>query len=92
MVEDGRIHFGVGNVHAGDNSSVNVGVFGKSNSELLDKLPVALQARWNSRDQQDKALCLHETRATVLKEMRAFVYGGGGQHIFWLNGMAGTGK
>jgi hypothetical protein len=92
MVEDGRMHFGVGNVHAGENSSVNVGIFGKSNSELLDKLPVALQARWNSSDQQYNAICLQETRTTVLKEMRAFVYGGGEQHIFWLNGMAGTGK
>jgi hypothetical protein len=92
MASDERMGFVVGNVQVGENGSANIGIFGKSNSELLDKLPVALQAPYNASSQQDNALCLRETRTTVLKEMRAFVYGGGVQHIFWLNGMAGTGK
>jgi hypothetical protein len=92
MVENGRMHFGVGNVHVEKNGIANIGIFEKSSSELLRSLPVARQATYDASSQQDDENCLEGTRTDVLKEMKAFARGGGEQHIFWLNGMAGSGK
>ena len=92
MDEDGCMHFGVGDVHVEKNRIANIGIFGKSSSELLCSLPVARQATYDASSQQDDEKCLEGTRTEVLKEMTAFARGGGEQHIFWLNGMAGSGK
>jgi hypothetical protein len=92
MVEDGRMHFGVGDVHVEKDGIANIGIFGKSSSELLCSLPVARQATYDASSQQDYEKCLEGTRTEVLQEMMAFARGGGEQHIFWLNGMAGSGK
>ena len=36
--------------------------------------------------------CLKGTRKGVLQEIESWLMGEGGQHVFWLNGLAGTGK
>lgn len=62
-------------------------------SNPLDQLPVAEQAAFNASKNQDDPLCLPNTRVDVLKQMRAWVYDGSDKRcLFWLSGMAGTGK
>lgn len=60
--------------------------------QLLSKLPYAIQAAFNSSDQQHDPLCLQHTRVDVLDQIRTWADGIGERRSFWLNGMAGTGK
>lgn len=53
---------------------------------------MATQAPFDSSSKQDDPLCLEDTRTDVLKEIRAWIYGQEESCIFWLSGMAGTGK
>jgi NACHT domain len=62
------------------------------NSRLLKLLPYAAQAAFNSADKQHDPLCLQDTRVDVLNQIRAWADVGDERCIFWLNGMAGTGK
>jgi len=57
----------------------------------LDKLPVATQAAFNSAERQHDPTCLQNTRVGVLQEIRTWADEDGGR-IYWLNGLAGTGK
>lgn len=59
---------------------------------MIDSLPYAEQAPFDSVTKQDDPRCLEETRTEVLKEIRAWAYGNEKSHIFWLSGAAGTGK
>ncbi len=56
------------------------------------ELPRASQAAFNSADKEHDPLCLQDTRVDVLNEIRAWANGEEERCIFWLNGMAGTGK
>jgi hypothetical protein len=60
--------------------------------DLLGKLPRASQAAFNSFDDQHDPLCLPNTRVDVLEQIIAWADGDDERCIFWLNGMAGTGK
>src|SRR5271155_4473965 len=64
----------------------------EDDSHLLKLLPYAAQAAFNSADKQHDPLCLPDTRVDVLNQIRAWADGGDEGSIFWLNGMAGTGK
>ncbi|KAI9854636.1 MAG: hypothetical protein M1813_000934, partial [Trichoglossum hirsutum] len=77
----------VGNISAGGNVSI-----GASDEDLLKLLPFATQAAFNSYDKRHDPLCLPETRADVLKQIMSWADGRDERCIFWLNGMAGTGK
>src|SRR5579859_4063060 len=59
---------------------------------LLRLLPFAARAAFDSSINQHKPLCLPETRKAVLKTINEWVTGHHDECIFWLNGMAGTGK
>ena len=61
-------------------------------SRLLKLLPYAAQAAFNSSVNQYKPLCLNETRVDVLETIKNWGAGLNDESIFWLNGMAGTGK
>jgi hypothetical protein len=61
-------------------------------SQLLQLLPAAAQAAFNSLDKQHDPLCLPDTRVDVLKQIMTWADQGDERCIFWLNGMAGTGK
>jgi hypothetical protein len=61
-------------------------------SHPLKLLPYAAQAAFNSADKQHDPLCLQDTRVDVLNQIRAWADVGDERCIFWLNGMAGTGK
>ena len=61
-------------------------------SQLLQLLPAAAQAAFNSSDKQHDPLCLPNTRVDVLEQIMTWADQGDERCIFWLNGMAGTGK
>ena len=60
--------------------------------DLLKLLPSAAQAAFNSYDKRHDFLCLPNTRVDILKEIMAWADEDDERCIFWLNGMAGTGK
>ncbi|KAL7948153.1 hypothetical protein V8C42DRAFT_275523 [Trichoderma barbatum] len=59
---------------------------------VLDRLPVASDAYFDSFDESCKAKCLPETRVDLLRDVSNWANNPDSQAIFWLNGMAGTGK
>jgi hypothetical protein len=64
-----------------------------SANDPLDLLPSADQAAFNASEKQHDPLCLADTRVEVLAEIRAWIYDVRDERcIFWLRGMAGTGK
>ncbi|KAJ5216310.1 uncharacterized protein N7498_002717 [Penicillium cinerascens] len=58
----------------------------------LAKLPTALGAEFDSYSDQHEDQCLPGTRSEILGEINDWVELSQGRCIFWLNGMAGTGK
>ncbi|ERF69366.1 hypothetical protein EPUS_08638 [Endocarpon pusillum Z07020] len=58
----------------------------------LDRLPYAIEAPFNSFTRQHEPACLTNTRVNLLNDIYAWVDGKDERCIFWLNGMAGTGK
>ncbi|TIA28019.1 hypothetical protein D6C78_10939, partial [Aureobasidium pullulans] len=76
-----------GDYYAGDSHNHGRG------STPFDRLPFAEQAAFNASDKQYDPLCLENTRVEVLAEIRAWIYDRKDERcIFWLEGMAGTGK
>ncbi|KAF2471639.1 purine and uridine phosphorylase [Lindgomyces ingoldianus] len=61
-------------------------------SSLLDHLPYADDAAFNSSTNQHDPLCLPNTRVDLLQEIYNWGNGQDERLIFWLNGLAGTGK
>lgn len=59
---------------------------------LLDTLPTTTLAAFNSLDNQHGSTCLPNTRVELLREIREWVDGSDERCIYWLNGIAGTGK
>lgn len=60
--------------------------------QLLEKLPYAEGAVFNSYEDRDKRHCLAGTQVEILTKIQKWVEDPDGQQIFWLRGMAGTGK
>jgi hypothetical protein len=58
----------------------------------LAKLPNVPQAAFNSIERQHDPVCLEDTRVDVLKTIYAWVSSPDERHIFWMSGLAGTGK
>ncbi|KAG5658696.1 hypothetical protein KAF25_010877 [Fusarium avenaceum] len=58
----------------------------------LDMLPVAEGASFDSHAEEHNPTCLPNTREELLKEIDHWVDDPESKTIFWLNGMAGTGK
>jgi len=66
-----------------------------SEKDLLRHIPYADKAPFNAYDRQDEPACLPNTRVDLLQEIYDWSDGKGGQDercIFWLSGLAGTGK
>jgi hypothetical protein len=55
-------------------------------------LPFAEQAPFNSYDKRHDPLCLPNTRTSVLQQITSWADTQDERCIFWLNGLAGTGK
>ncbi|KAF2193124.1 putative WD-repeat protein [Zopfia rhizophila CBS 207.26] len=58
----------------------------------LRRLPYAVEAPFNSYHRQHEPTCLPETRVDVLREIYDWANGEDERCIFWLSGMAVTGK
>ncbi|KAF2821770.1 vegetative incompatibility protein HET-E-1 [Ophiobolus disseminans] len=58
----------------------------------LAKIPVAIGASFDSHDEEHNARCLPNTRKQLLEEITTWANSKDGKSIFWLSGMAGTGK
>ncbi|KAH6962092.1 hypothetical protein BKA56DRAFT_679629 [Ilyonectria sp. MPI-CAGE-AT-0026] len=59
---------------------------------VLDTLPIATGAWYNSHAEEHNSICLENTRVELLQEIDSWVNSHLAQTIFWLSGMAGTGK
>ncbi|CAG9939393.1 unnamed protein product [Clonostachys rosea f. rosea IK726] len=59
---------------------------------VLRSLPVAEGASYDSRADQYHPTCLPNTRVDLLRHIREWAFDPHAKPIFWLNGMAGTGK
>lgn len=60
--------------------------------DLLSRLPTAPQAAFNSFENQHASACLPGTRNELLRAIMEWICGPDNSCIFWLNGIAGTGK
>jgi NACHT domain len=58
----------------------------------LSKLPSVNEAAFNSFSDQSEPMCHPETRIALLSEINDWALDSQSKCIFWLNGMAGTGK
>jgi hypothetical protein len=55
-------------------------------------LPYATEAPFNSYQRQDEPPCLDNTRVDILQQIHTWADGQDERCIFWLSGLAGTGK
>ena len=60
--------------------------------QCLSKLPAVPQAAFNSFDKRHDPICLPETRVDLIRNIITWADGLDERCIFWLNGLAGTGK
>ncbi|KAF5654868.1 Trp-Asp repeat-containing protein [Fusarium sp. NRRL 25303] len=61
-------------------------------TSVLDQLPFVAEALFNSYAEEHSPVCLPETRVELLAEIDKWAERSESKTIFWLNGMAGTGK
>jgi hypothetical protein len=61
-------------------------------SDVLQRLPYAFNAPFNSYTKQDSPTCLPNTRVGLLEEIYNWVNSEDERCIYWLSGLAGTGK
>lgn len=59
---------------------------------ILNKLRTVERARFDTHADTDDTRCLPGTRTELINQIQAWVVDDNSKHIFWLNGMAGTGK
>ncbi|KAF0329473.1 pfs domain-containing protein [Colletotrichum asianum] len=60
--------------------------------EILNKLTVAAGAAYDSKESHHEETCLPGTRVGLLEDIIRWTQDSTDRRIFWLNGMAGTGK
>jgi hypothetical protein len=58
----------------------------------LALLPHVPEAQFNSLTKEQEPLCLDNTRVDLLREIYNWADGSDERRIFWLSGLAGTGK
>ncbi|KAF2192389.1 HET-domain-containing protein [Zopfia rhizophila CBS 207.26] len=59
---------------------------------VLQLLPYATEAPFNAYGKDDDPICLPDTRTELLEKIKAWAAANDAKHIFWLSGLAGTGK
>lgn len=65
---------------------------GRSQNNAMVQLPFARGAAYDSPAQEIGSTCLENTRTAVLEKIYEWANNPESETIFWLNGMAGTGK
>ncbi|KAI3579547.1 WD domain protein [Fusarium oxysporum f. sp. albedinis] len=58
----------------------------------IDRLPYVKEATFDSHNEDQNPTCLENTRVDLLAQISAWVEDADSKTVFWLNGMAGTGK
>ena len=58
----------------------------------LEMLPVALGASFDSQAEEHNPTCLPDTRKELLSDINRWIDDANSKTVYWLNGMAGTGK
>ncbi|THX80179.1 hypothetical protein D6D05_04634 [Aureobasidium pullulans] len=61
-------------------------------SDPLDLLPAACNASFDAASRQNGPFCLDDTRVEILERIMLWLDSASNKPIFWLSGMAGTGK
>ncbi|RAR00075.1 cysteine synthase [Stemphylium lycopersici] len=61
-------------------------------NDTLNTLPTAKDAPFNAFQRQHDPTCLPDTRVDLLRDIRDWADGDDSPSIFWLSGLAGTGK
>ena len=61
-------------------------------NSLLNNLPQAKRAAYNAKSRAGRRSCTAKTREKILADLVAWAADAGDTSIYWLNGMAGTGK
>ena len=59
---------------------------------LLNNLPLAKRAAYDAKSRAGRRSCTAKTREKILADLIAWAADAGDTNIYWLNGMAGTGK
>ncbi|KAF1815699.1 hypothetical protein P152DRAFT_505529 [Eremomyces bilateralis CBS 781.70] len=80
QVVAGTVH---GSVNFGSSENLN---------DVLKSLPTAEDAPFNAYQRQHDVTCLPDTRVDLLQEIYSWAGSRDERCIFWLNGLAGTGK
>ncbi|EED23321.1 G-protein beta WD-40 repeats containing protein, putative [Talaromyces stipitatus ATCC 10500] len=76
-----------------DSQSINLDTVGNLDQTIdMSKLPIAEGAYFDSYDDQHEPECLEGTRTELLQDIGDWVNNPEAKFIFWLSGMAGTGK
>ncbi|EWZ29435.1 hypothetical protein FOZG_16810 [Fusarium oxysporum Fo47] len=60
--------------------------------QALERLPFVREATFDSYNESHNPSCLENTRVDLLEEISRWVEDDESKPVFWLNGMAGTGK
>ena len=58
----------------------------------FDRLPLAEGAAFDSHAEEEYSTCLPDTRVELLDQVTQWIDNPSSKTVFWLNGMAGTGK
>ncbi|RSL82359.1 hypothetical protein CEP51_005211 [Fusarium floridanum] len=72
--------------------SMRTDVLNLDRQSALSRLPIAVGASFDSHAEENNPTCLPGTRLTLINEIMSWVQDPLSKSIFWLNGMAGTGK
>ncbi|RDA95348.1 hypothetical protein CP533_3444 [Ophiocordyceps camponoti-saundersi (nom. inval.)] len=72
--------------------TISTAILNVDQKAVLDRLPVAVGACWDSYADEDSPLCLPNTRIEVISKIKRWAANPKSETVFWLNGMAGTGK
>ncbi|KAH6883823.1 hypothetical protein B0T10DRAFT_445692, partial [Thelonectria olida] len=67
-------------------------ILGIDEKAALDRLPFAEDASFDSHAEEHNSTCLPNTRVELLNDISQWISDPSSKTIFWLNGMAGTGK
>ncbi|KAJ5722922.1 vegetative incompatibility protein HET-E-1 [Penicillium malachiteum] len=88
-------YINVQSVSASNDANIQIGFMSHERDSLetsLANLPVASEAAFNSKNNQSETLCLSTTRSELLDDISAWIEHDNEKKVFWLTGMAGTGK
>ncbi|KAF8532468.1 putative WD-repeat protein [Trichophaea hybrida] len=85
-------HFEIKDSTINDGVRIYYGERGSLGEQDIHMLPCADEAAFNSRIWEHESLCLPDTRVDLLDQIITWSNDSHGACIFWLNGIAGTGK